>query len=162
MPPERHVVLVHPEIHWNTGNIGRTCLGTGATLHLLKPLGFSIDDRSVKRAGLDYWHAVDLRVWESYDFFCEKMQPDRDEIALFSKSGKHSFWNLPQKQRLFLVFGSETRGLPDAISNRYDASATYYIPISSRIRSLNLSSAVAAALYESIRFAGDSFHGWSA
>lgn len=151
MDIERHVVLVHPEIHWNTGNIGRTCLGAGAVLHLIKPLGFSLDDKMVRRAGLDYWHMVNPFVWEDYDAFCTDTAATSAEIALLTKSGQKSFRELPQTRRLFLVFGSETGGLPDDIRSRYSPSRTYHIPITRRIRSLNLSSAVAVALYESLR-----------
>lgn len=149
---ERHVVLVHPEIHWNTGNIGRTCLGAGAGLHLIQPLGFSLDDRMVRRAGLDYWHKVDPSVWEDFDAFCRGMEASPEEIALLTKNGRKSFRQLPQAKRLFLVFGSESGGLPNDILHRYPPSRTYHIPISRSIRSLNLSSAVAVALYESLRF----------
>ena len=82
--PERHVVLVAPEVHWNTGNIGRTCLGAGATLHLIRPLGFSVDDRQVKRAGLDYWQDVPLHVWDSFDAFQAAMAPEDGQVACFS------------------------------------------------------------------------------
>jgi tRNA (cytidine/uridine-2'-O-)-methyltransferase len=148
--PERHVVLVAPEVHWNTGNIGRTCLGVGAVLHLIKPLGFSLDSRQVKRAGLDYWHRVPLRVWDSFDAFQVEMKPTAGEMALFSKTGSRSFRELPSVPRLFLIFGSETRGLPEAVVSAY-SNATYHIPISSHIRSLNLSTSVGIALYESLR-----------
>jgi len=151
MDLERHVVLVHPEIHWNTGNIGRTCLGAGATLHLVKPLGFSLDDRMVRRAGLDYWPMVNPFVWEDYGAFCDAMAVSSEEIALLTKNGRRSFRDLPESRRLFLIFGSETLGLPDDILNRYTPDHTYRIPISSRIRSLNLSSAAAVALYESLK-----------
>ena len=147
---ERHVVLVSPEVHWNTGNIGRTCLGTDAFLHLIKPLGFSLDSREVKRAGLDYWQNVKLSVWDDFIGFKKKMTPKKDEIALFTKNGEKPFWSLPHNKRLFLVFGSETKGLPEDIISTYQ-NATYYIPISNEIRSLNLSTTVGIALYESLR-----------
>ena len=147
---ERHVVLVAPEVHWNTGNIGRTCLGAGARLHLIKPLGFSLNDREVKRAGLDYWSSVDLTVWENYTHFKEDLSPKPTEVVLFTKSGTRLFWSMPAHSRLFLVFGSETRGLPQAIVSRYK-HATYQIPITDAIRSLNLSTAVGIAVYESLR-----------
>jgi tRNA (cytidine/uridine-2'-O-)-methyltransferase len=144
------VVLVAPEIHWNTGNIGRTCLGTGARLHLIRPLGFSLDSRQVKRAGLDYWERVAPQTWDSFDAFCSAMDPEDEEVALFTKSGDRLFWDMPAARRLFLVFGSETGGLPTAILDRYRASR-YRIPVTGEIRSLNLSTAVGIALYESIR-----------
>lgn len=147
---QRHVVLVSPDIHWNTGNIGRTCLGTGTTLHLIKPLGFSIEDRFVKRAGLDYWPNVDLKIWDNFEIFIEKAAPQANELFLFSKNGTKTFWSLPPQKKMFLVFGSETRGLPSNILNTYH-NALYYIPMTHHIRSLNLSSAVGIVLYESIR-----------
>ena len=147
---ERHVVLVAPEVHWNTGNIGRTCLGAGARLHLIKPLGFSLNDREVKRAGLDYWSRVDLTVWEDFLSFRKALAPRPSETALFSKSGARLFWSMPARNRLFLVFGSETKGLPAGILSLYPQS-TYRIPISDEIRSLNLSTTVGIALYESLR-----------
>ena len=155
---ERHVVLVAPEIHWNTGNIGRTCLATGSFLHLIKPLGFSLDSREVQRAGLDYWEKVKLTLWNDFDEFLKKMAPQDSEVAVFSKRGAKSFWTMPAVNRLFLVFGSETRGLAEEILYRYSAS-TYYIPISSETRSLNLSTAAGIALYESLRLAKP-FHAW--
>lgn len=156
---ERHVVLVAPEIHWNTGNIGRTCLATGSFLHLIKPLGFSLESREVQRAGLDYWGKVKLALWNDFDQFLEKMSPRDGEVAVFSKKGAKSFWNVPAANRLFLVFGSETRGLAKEILQRYSDS-TYHIPISSETRSLNLSTAAGIALYESLRLAKP-FHAWA-
>jgi tRNA (cytidine/uridine-2'-O-)-methyltransferase len=156
---ERHVVLVAPEIHWNTGNIGRSCLATGAFLHLIKPLGFSLDSRELKRAGLDYWKKVEVAVWDDFESFLAAMTPHKGEVAVFSKRGAKPFWAMVCPRRMFLVFGSETRGLPENILHRY-ADATFHIPITSAIRSLNLSTAAGIALYESLRSA-DSFHGWS-
>ena len=147
---ERHVVLVAPEIHWNTGNIGRTCLGVNAHLHLIKPIGFDLDEKAVKRAGLDYWHKVKLNTWEDFDAFCGHFQPEDREVALLTKNGTQSIWELPARKRLFLIFGSETKGLPAAILESYPQT-TYRIPISNQIRCLNLSTAVGIALYESLR-----------
>ncbi len=144
------MVLVSPEIHWNTGNIGRTCLGAGARLHLIRPLGFSLDSRQVKRAGLDYWGRVPLSIWDSFHAFHLAMKPSEDEVVLFTKTGNRLYWQLPKHKRLFLVFGSETKGLPEAILSRYP-DARYRIPITDEIRSLNLSTAAGIALYESIR-----------
>jgi tRNA (cytidine/uridine-2'-O-)-methyltransferase len=147
---ERHVVLVSPEVPWNTGNVGRTCLGAGAHLHLIKPLGFSLGHRELKRAGLDYWHKVSVSVWENFGEFKTGMAPDEKEIALFSKNGLKPFWTLPLPKRLFLIFGSETKGLPENILSVY-SEATYHIPITKEIRCLNLSTSVGIALYESLR-----------
>ncbi|MGD8243185.1 MAG: tRNA (cytidine(34)-2'-O)-methyltransferase [Desulfobacterales bacterium] len=157
-PIERHVVLVAPEVHWNTGNIGRTCLGAGACLHLIRPLGFSLDDRYLKRAGLDYWPHVNLKVWDHVDAFLKKMSPGSEEVCLFSKGGARSFWNMPSLDRLFLVFGSETRGLPAELQARFPESI-YHVPISGTIRSLNLSTTVGIVLYESLRQRPPD-HGW--
>ena len=158
--PERHVVLIAPEIHWNTGNAGRSCLGAGAFLHLIKPLGFSLDSREVKRAGLDYWPKVKLSVWDDFSEFYASMQPAGHEAAVFTKTVKHSVWNMPNGQRIFLIFGSETQGIPDLVRRQFGESSTYHIPISPDIRSLNLSTAVGIALYESLRHA-PAFHAWS-
>jgi tRNA (cytidine/uridine-2'-O-)-methyltransferase len=147
---ERHVVLVAPEVHWNTGNIGRTCLGAGAQLHLVRPIGFSLDSRQVKRAGLDYWPKVKLNIWDDFESFMMAMQPRDDELALLSKRGLHPYWKLPAANRLFLIFGSETSGLPEFIWTRY-SERSYFIPIHDDIRSLNLSTAVGIVLYESLR-----------
>ncbi len=155
---ERHIVLCEPEVHWNTGNIGRTCLGANTALHLIKPLGFSLESRQVKRAGLDYWHDVDLFVWENFDDFLSEMKPAKDEIALFAKKGSRSFLTIPETKRLFLVFGSETKGLPEALLEKYH-NAIYHIPVSEKIRCLNLSTAVGIALYESLR-EQPSWHKW--
>jgi tRNA (cytidine/uridine-2'-O-)-methyltransferase len=148
--PERHIVLVAPEIHWNTGNIGRTCLGAGARLHLIHPLGFSLESRQVKRAGLDYWDRVPLDTWENFDIFCQKMNPAGHEIALFSKSGSRLFWEMPNSGRLFLIFGSETKGLPQEILSQHP-DVCFRIPTTDGIRSLNLSTAAGIALYQSLR-----------
>jgi len=155
---ERHVVLVAPEVHWNTGNVGRTCLGANAALHLVRPLGFSLESRQVKRAGLDYWPRVDLSVWDDFDHFLAGMAPGQSEVFLFAKRARQPHHRMPRPQRMFLVFGSETRGLPHTILNRYP-QAHYHIPISREIRSLNLSTSVGIALYESLREA-PGWHSW--
>ncbi|MBL0712553.1 MAG: tRNA (cytidine(34)-2'-O)-methyltransferase [Desulfosarcina sp.] len=147
---ERHVVLVAPDVHWNTGNIGRTCLGAGARLHLIRPLGFSLDHRHIKRAGLDYWPQVRLSIWNHVDAFLESTNPRPEEIRLFSKNGAQSYWSMPALERMFLIFGSETRGLPADLRARFP-DALYHIPTSGAIRSLNLSTAVGIVLYESLR-----------
>lgn len=149
-PVERHVVLVSPDIPWNTGNIGRTCLGAGAYLHLIRPLGFSLDNRDLKRAGLDYWHRLNPRAWEDFVEFEKEMAPQTGEVAVFTKNGARPFWSMPSPKRLFLFFGSETRGLPETLLAAYRKS-TYRIPITGGIRCLNLSTAVGIALYESLR-----------
>jgi len=147
-----HVVLVHPEIHWNTGNAGRTCLATGATLHLVEPLGFSLDERQVKRAGLDYWEHVDLQVWPGWEAF-ERELPVLGEPYFFSTKARRLLWDAPlgAPRDVVLVFGRETAGLPAELLERYrDRLLT--IPIESpHVRSLNLSTSVALAVYEVLR-----------
>jgi tRNA (cytidine/uridine-2'-O-)-methyltransferase len=147
-----HVVLVHPEIHWNTGNAGRTCLATGATLHLIEPLGFSLDEKQVKRAGLDYWEHVDLRVWPSWTAF-EAELPGLGEPWFFSTKASRMLWDAPlgKAENITLIFGRETGGLPAELHERY-ADRFLGMPIlSPRVRSLNLSTAVAIAAYEVLR-----------
>jgi tRNA (cytidine/uridine-2'-O-)-methyltransferase len=98
---ERHVVLVAPQIHWNAGNIGRTCLATGAFLHLVRPLGFSLESREVKRAGLDYWQKVELAVWDDFSEFLAEMMPRKSELAMFSKRGANPFSSSDRKPVVF-------------------------------------------------------------
>jgi tRNA (cytidine/uridine-2'-O-)-methyltransferase len=147
-----HVVLVNPEIHWNTGNVGRTCLAVGATLHLIEPLGFSLDEKQVKRAGLDYWEHVDLHVWPGWDAF-EKELPRLGEAFFFSTKATQLFWDatLGQPVDVVLIFGRETGGLPAELHERYrDRFVT--MPIASPlVRSLNLSTSVGIAVYEVLR-----------
>ncbi|HYH06663.1 MAG TPA: tRNA (cytidine(34)-2'-O)-methyltransferase [Thermoanaerobaculia bacterium] len=148
-----HVVLVHPEIHWNTGNAGRSCLAAGAQLHLIEPLGFSLSEREVRRAGLDYWEHVDPRVWPSWEHF-ERELPHLGEPFFFSTKGKRMYWEAEMPQDVVLVFGRETGGLPDDIHARY-AERMLTMPIfSPHVRSLNLSTCVGIALYEVIRQRG--------
>ena len=147
-----HVVLVHPEIHWNTGNAGRTCLAVGAALHLIEPLGFSLDDARVKRAGLDYWEHVDLRVWPGWNAF-ERELPSFGEPYFFSTKAARSFWDAPlgAAENVVLIFGRETGGLPDDVQEKYADRFVSMPMFSSRIRSLNLSTSVAVAAYETLR-----------
>jgi tRNA (cytidine/uridine-2'-O-)-methyltransferase len=147
-----HVVLVHPEIHWNTGNAGRTCLAVGATLHLIEPLGFSLEEKQVKRAGLDYWEHVDLRVWPNWSAF-EAQLPTLGDPYFFSTKATRVFWDAPlgKANGVVLVFGRETGGLPAELHEKY-ADRFVTMPIlSPRVRSLNLSSSVAVAAYEVLR-----------
>ena len=147
-----HVVLVHPEIHWNTGNAGRTCLAAGATLHLIEPLGFSLREREVKRAGLDYWEHVDLRTWPSWEAF-ERELPALGEAYFFSTKATRLFWDAPlgASNSVVLVFGRETGGLPRELHARYGDRFVKMPILSPRVRSLNLSTSVAIAVYEVLR-----------
>jgi tRNA (cytidine/uridine-2'-O-)-methyltransferase len=147
-----HVVLVHPEIHWNTGNAGRTCLATGATLHLIEPLGFSLDEREVKRAGLDYWEHVDLHTWPSWDAF-ERELPRLGEAYFFSTKAKQLYWDAPlgATKDVVLVFGRETGGLPADLHARFADRFVGMPMLSPLVRSLNLSTSVALGVYEVLR-----------
>ena len=147
-----HVVLVHPEIHWNTGNAGRTCLATGATLHLVEPLGFSLDEKQVRRAGLDYWEHVDLRVWPDWSAF-ESALPSLGEPYFFSTKATRLLWDAPlgAAEGVVLVFGRETGGLPAELHDRYHDRFVAMPIHSPRVRSLNLSTSVGIAVYEVLR-----------
>ncbi len=147
-----HVVLVHPEIHWNTGNAGRTCLAAGATLHLIEPLGFSLDEREVKRAGLDYWEHVDVRVWPDWDSF-EQVLPTLGAPYFLSTKTTKLLWDAPlgATDDVVLVFGRETAGLPADLHERYRERFVTLPILSSQVRSLNLSTTVAIAVYETLR-----------
>jgi tRNA (cytidine/uridine-2'-O-)-methyltransferase len=145
-------VLVHPEIHWNTGNAGRTCLAAGATLHLVEPLGFRLDEREVKRAGLDYWQHVDLRVWPSWTAF-EHELPSLGEPFFFATGAARDLWDLPvpADRAVVLIFGRETVGLPPEILERYHDRLVSIPMLSPHVRSLNLSTCVALGVYEVLR-----------
>jgi tRNA (cytidine/uridine-2'-O-)-methyltransferase len=147
-----HVVLVHPEIHWNTGNAGRTCLAAGAILHLVKPLGFSLAEREVKRAGLDYWEYVDPRIWPGWNAF-EKELPALGTPYFFSAKAKRLLWDAPfgESQDVVLIFGGETAGLSAELHERYEKQFVGMPILSPHVRSLNLSTAVGIALYEVMR-----------
>ena len=143
-----NVVLVEPEIPPNTGNIGRLCLATGATLHLIKPLGFSIDDRTLRRAGLDYWKEVELKLWDSF----EQLHGDRDPSARFfflTTKSDRAYYDVKFGAGDFLVFGRETKGLPESLLARH-AEELLTIPMRGT-RSLNLATAVGIVLFEAMR-----------
>jgi len=144
-----NIVLLEPEIPNNTGNIGRLSLASGSTLHLIKPLGFNIDDARVKRSGLDYWKNVDLQVHESWELFLSKYP--KAEFAFMSSHGENDFYSIDFKEDMFLVFGKESVGLPkELIANNKDK--TFKIPLySAHIRSLNLANSVGIVVYEGLR-----------
>lgn len=145
-----HVVLVEPEIHWNTGNAGRTCLAAGARLHLVEPLGFSLDEREVRRAGLDYWPRVDPRVWPSWTALEERL-PELGEPFFFSAEAERDYWSASYPEKAVLVFGRESVGLPREIRERWRDRLLRIPMLDPRLRSLNLSTSVALALYEVLR-----------
>jgi tRNA (cytidine/uridine-2'-O-)-methyltransferase len=143
-----NIVLIEPEIPPNTGNIGRLCLATGSALHLVKPLGFSIDDRTLLRAGLDYWKEVDVRLWDSFEDLRRAQQPDVRLFFLTTKSDR-AYYDVCFQRGDFLVFGRETKGLPEALLAAH-AEQLLTIPMQGT-RSLNLSTAVAIVLFEAMR-----------
>jgi len=150
--PALHVVLVHPEIHWNTGNAGRTCLAAGATLHLIEPLGFSLEERQLRRAGLDYWEHVDLRLWPDWKSF-EAVLTTLGEPYFLSTKATRMLWEAPLcgTGGIVLIFGRETGGLPEELHAAY-RDRFFAIPmLTSHVRSLNLSTSVGIAVYETLR-----------
>ncbi len=143
-----NIVLYEPEIPYNTGNIGRSCVLTNTKLHLIKPLGFSIDEKEVKRAGLDYWHLVDLTVWESFEDFV-KGNPDGNFYFATTKC-KNKYSDVTYHENDFIIFGPESRGLPKHILEKYE-DRCITIPMIPMGRSLNLSNSAAIILYEALR-----------
>jgi len=148
-----HVVLMTPEIPHNTGAAGRLCLATGARLHLVKPLGFSLDDRQVKRVGLDYWKDVDLRVWENWEEFEASVEPEAGMYLLTTKTDR-PHWDMSFKEGDYIVFGCETKGLPESLLARHPDSCLTIPMKEGSTRSLNLSTSVGIVLYEAVRQLG--------
>ena len=146
-----NIVLVEPEIPQNTGNIARTCAATGASLHLVKPLGFEIDDRKLKRAGLDYWDKLDITYYEGLDDFFAK-NPDAD-FYCFTTKARHVYSDISYPKRVFLMFGKETKGLPEELLFA-NPDRCVRIPMRDTLRSLNLSNSAAIAVYEVFRQRG--------
>lgn len=143
-----NIVLVEPQIPQNTGNIARTCAATGARLHLVGPLGFEISDSKLKRAGLDYWHLLDITVYESFREFSEK-NPDAD-MFFYTTKGGNLYSDRKYDDNCFLVFGREDKGLPEELLAARPQKLLR-IPMSAAARSLNLSNSVAVAVYEVLR-----------
>lgn len=143
------IVLVEPEIPQNTGNIARTCAATGIKLHLIKPLGFVINDKQVKRAGLDYWHLLDLEIHESLQEFLVKYQGERQLYYATTKT-KQSYSDVYYQAGDMILFGKETKGLPESLLQASPKSCIR-LPMRAEIRSLNLSNAVAIIAYEALR-----------
>jgi tRNA (cytidine/uridine-2'-O-)-methyltransferase len=144
-----HIVLVHPQIPNNTGAIGRLCVNAGASLHLIKPIAFDIDEKAVRRAGLDYWEKLDLHVWESLeDFFANNDITDNGYFA--TTKTQRPYFEAPFKKGDFIFFGSETAGIPEAILQQYQ-DQTITIPMTKEGRSLNLAISTGIVLYDAIR-----------
>lgn len=145
--PILNIVMVEPEIPQNTGNVARTCAATGARLHLVGPMGFKIDDKKLKRAGLDYWHFLDISYYNSLDDFFEKNQ---GKFYFFSTKAKHRHSDVSYPDGCYLFFGKETAGLPEKLLYE-NPETTVRIPMLEDARSLNLSNSVAIAVYEALR-----------
>ena len=147
-----NIVMVEPEIPQNTGNIARTCAATGAKLHLVKPLGFKIDDKYLKRAGLDYWDKLDIEEHDNLNSFLEKYEKDLNKMFLVSTKSKHTYSEAEYAKydEVFLLFGKETKGLPEDLLKKYIYKAIR-IPMKEGLRSLNLSNSVAIVVYEVLR-----------
>lgn len=143
-----NIVLLNPEIPYNTGNIGRSAVLTNTTLHLIKPLGFSLDEKQLKRAGLDYWHLVDLKIWESYEDFING-NPDAVIYYATTKT-KQRYSDVKFGKDDFVMFGPESRGIPETILNA-NKEKCITIPMIDMGRSLNLSNSAAIILYEALR-----------
>ena len=144
-----NIVLIEPEIPNNTGNIGRLALGSGSKLHLVKPFGFELTDKRLKRAGLDYWQHLEVIYYDNIDeFFCKN---ENKKMAFLSAHGQKTHWDIPFEDDLFLIFGKESVGLPKSLieTNQNDV---YKIPQQSKhIRSLNIANAVSIVIYEGLR-----------
>ena len=147
-----NVVLVEPEIPQNTGNIARTCAATGGRLHLVHPLGFSISEKQVKRAGLDYWDKLDIEEHTSFEEFLEKYKPEQNNMFFVTTKGKHVYSepDYEKMDEVFVLFGKETKGLPEDILKKY-IDKTVRIPMRKTLRSLNLSNSVSIVVYEILR-----------
>ena len=150
-----NIVMVEPEIPQNTGNIARTCAAIGAKLHLVKPLGFEITDKYLKRAGLDYWDKLEIEMHESLKEFLDKYPPQEHDMYFATTKGKQCYSEVDytKSQEIFLLFGKETKGLPEDLLQTY-ISKTIRIPMREHLRSLNLSNSVAIVAYEVFRQVG--------
>lgn len=142
-----NIVLVEPQIPQNTGNIARTCSVTGARLHIVKPMGFSVDDKKLKRAGLDYWHLLDITYYDSWADFAAK-NPGRHYF--FTTKGRRVYSDVAFEDNAFLVFGREDQGLPEELL-KANPETCLRIPMRPNLRSLNLSNSVAVGVYEALR-----------
>lgn len=144
-----NLVLVNPQIPNNTGSIGRLCVNTGSSLHLIKPLGFDIDEKAVRRAGLDYWHKLDLHVWEDLEDFFENNPEAKNGFFATTKTDK-PYFEAEFKEGSFIFFGSETKGIPSEVLKAYPEQCIT-IPMTKEGRSLNLAVSTGIVLYEAIK-----------
>ena len=148
-----HIVLFEPLMPANTGNIARTCAGTNTELHLIKPLGFSTDDKYMKRAGLDYWDKLDIEKHSSLEEFLNKYKPEENNMFFATTKGKTQYTDIDYSKmdEVFVVYGKETKGLPEWLLEKYLDKKTIRIPMLPTLRSLNLSNSVAIITYEILR-----------
>lgn len=148
-----NIVMVEPEIPQNTGNIARTCSAIGAKLHLVKPLGFKIDDKHLKRAGLDYWDKLEIEEHNSLSEFLSKYKPEENNMFFATTKGKTKYTdiNYSNMEEIFVLYGKETKGLPEWLLEKYLNTKTIRIPMLPTLRSLNLSNSVAIISYEILR-----------
>jgi tRNA (cytidine/uridine-2'-O-)-methyltransferase len=143
-----NIVLLEPEIPHNTGSIGRTCVATGSSLHLIRPLGFSLDEKSVRRAGLDYWHKLDLHMYDSFREFLDKN--NNPKIYMATTKALNTYADVTYEKDSFIMFGKESAGIPEEILINYKETCVR-IPMENDMRSLNLSNSVSIILYEAFR-----------
>jgi len=149
--PRMKIVLVAPEIPYNTGAIGRTCVALGLELILIKPLGFSLDEKSVRRAGTDYWKHVELSQYDSWRHFLDARKPPRDQLYFFEEHGAQSLYEPDYHPDGYLVFGCESAGLPKTVLDGMD-DRTFHLPMRSPlVRSLNLANVATAVIYQAMR-----------
>ena len=148
-----NIVMVEPEIPQNTGNIARTCAATGAKLHLVHPLGFSISEKSVKRAGLDYWDKLEIEEHDSFEEFLKKYKPEENNMFFATTKGKTQYTDIDYSKmdEVFVLYGKETKGLPEWLLEKYLDKKTIRIPMRETLRSLNLSNSVAIVVYDVLR-----------
>ena len=145
-----NIVLLEPEMPANTGNIGRTCCATGTRLHLIEPMGFRINDKMLKRAGLDYWEHLDVTIYDSYEDFLEKNPKARDKMYMATTKARHRYTDVSYEEDAYIMFGKESAGIPEEILVDNEDTCIR-IPMLDKIRSLNLSNSVAVVLYEALR-----------
>lgn len=145
-----NIVLHEPEMPANTGNIGRTCVATGTRLHLIEPLGFKINEKQLKRAGLDYWDKLDVTVYDNFEDFLEKNPDARHNMYMATTKAHHGYTEVTYAKDCYIMFGKESAGIPEEILVDYEDTCVR-IPMLEDIRSLNLSNSVAIILYEALR-----------
>ncbi len=145
-----NIVLINPEIPFNTGNIGRSCVATGTRLHLVGKLGFKINSKEIRRSGLDYWPNLDWKYYETWEQFLQKNRPDRAQLFFLSTKGTTPYWDAAFPDGAYLCFGAESCGLPKDFYHTYQ-DRLFTIPMTGPVRSLNLSSSAAITLFEALR-----------